>query len=347
MKTFSVISHKAAKPQRKINNFLIPQLTWCLSVFVIGFFIIAISGCGAEKSGEHIRLVLDWTPNTNHTGIYAALDKGWFAEAGLTVEILTPPEDGALLLLAAGKAEFAVDFQESLGLAIGNSSLPVTAVAAVINHNTSGLMSLKSTNINRPRDLEGKRFASWETPLVTAIIRDIVERDGGNFNDVTMIYNMATDAFSALETDIDSIWIYYAWDGIAAEVRGTAVDYLDLGTINPVFDFYTPVIVINNTWAKTHPAAAKQFLKALSRGYDFAMKNPAEAAEILLKYAPELDSGLVRKSQAWLASRYQGDAPRWGEIDPKRWGAFYKWMFRQGLLERDLGEEGFTNEFLP
>ena len=311
---------------------------------------IVLAGCGAgktEKAGENVRIVLDWTPNTNHTGIYAALDKGWFAEEGLSVQILMPPEDGALLLLASGKADFAVDFQESLGPAIGNSSLPITAVAAVINHNTSGLMSLKTTGIRRPRDLEGKRFASWETPLVTAVIRNIVEADGGNFNAVTMIYNMATDAFSALETDIDSIWNYYAWDGIAAETRGTDIDYLDLGTINPVLDFYTPVIVINDEWAASHPAAAKKFMKALSRGYAFAIENPAEAAEILLNYAPELDGELVRRSQAWLASRYQGDAPRWGEIDPARWGAFYRWMYRQGLLERDLGESGFTNEYLP
>jgi len=313
--------------------------------------LVILAGCGAgkaEKTAEQVRIVLDWTPNTNHTGIYAALDKGWFAEEGLSVEILMPPEDGALLLLASGMAEFAVDFQESLGPAIGNNSpLPVTAVAAIINHNTSGLMSLKSAGIKRPGDLAGKRFASWETPLVTAIIKDIVEGDGGDFNAVKMIPNMAVDAFSALETDVDSIWIYYAWDGIAAEIRGTSIDYLDLGKINPVFDFYTPVMVINNAWAQANPETAKKFMKALSRGYEFAMDNPEEAAGILLKYAPELDKDLVMGSQLWLASRYQGDAPRWGEIDPRRWGEFYRWMYQKELLEKDIGEGGFTNEYLP
>ncbi|MCL1815035.1 MAG: ABC transporter substrate-binding protein [Treponema sp.] len=318
-------------------------------LFVLCVPLVLLAGCRSEKSGntENVRIVLDWTPNTNHTGIYAALEKGWFAEEGLTVDILLPPEDGALLMLALGKAEFAVDFQESLGPAIGNSSLPITAVAAVINHNTSGLMSLTSAGIKRPRDLEGKRFASWETPLVTAVIRKIVENDGGNFGAVTMIPNMAADAFSALETDVDSIWIYYAWDGIAAEIRGTDVDYLDLGTIDPALDFYTPVIVINDAWAAVHPETARRFIKALSRGYVFAMENPGEAAEILLKYAPELDGELVRRSQAWLASRYQGDAPRWGEVDPLRWEAFFRWMHSQELLEKDIGGGGFTNEYLP
>ncbi|GHV85781.1 nitrate ABC transporter substrate-binding protein [Spirochaetia bacterium] len=314
---------------------------------------VLLSGCGGSKGSpqpgtEKIRLVLDWTPNTNHTGIYVTKDKGWFAEEGLLVEILMPPEDGALVLLASGKAEFAVDFQETLGPAIAREDpLPVTAAAAIISHNTSGLMSLRARGIRRPRDLAGKRFASWETPLVTAVIRDIVENDGGSFNAVTMIPNYATDAFSALETDVDSIWIYYAWDGIAAELRGTEIDYLDLGKINPALDFYTPVIVVNNNWAAANPGTAKKFLTALSRGYDFAIANPAEAAEILLTYAPELDGDLVRQSQLYLASRYRGDAPRWGEIETARWGGFYRWMYERGLLEKDIGSGGFTNEYLP
>jgi ABC-type nitrate/sulfonate/bicarbonate transport system substrate-binding protein len=312
--------------------------------------IVILAGCGGKKADAgRVRVVLDWTPNTNHTGLYAALEKGWFAEEGLKVEIMQPPEDGALVLLSLGNAEFAVDFQESMGPAIAKDreALPVQAIAAIISHNTSGIMSLAKSGIKRPRDLAGRRFASWETPLVTAVIKDIVENDGGDFNAVTMLPNFATDAFSALETDVDAIWIYYAWDGIAAEVRGTAIDYLDLGTINPRLDFYTPVLVTNTAWVAANPETAKKFMRAASRGYNFAIENPAEAAEILLKHAPELDRELVMRSQQYLASRYQGDAKRWGEIDPQRWGGFYRWMFERGLLEKDIGSAGFTNEYLP
>jgi ABC-type nitrate/sulfonate/bicarbonate transport system substrate-binding protein len=150
-----------------------------------------------------------------------------------------------------------------------------------------------------------------------------------------------------LETDVDAIWIYYAWDGVAAEVRGLDITYLDLGTINRDLDFYTPVLAANSAWAAANKDTAKKFLAAVSRGYTFAAENPAEAAEILLKHAPELDRSLVLRSQEYLADRYQGDAPRWGEIDPARWGRFYRWMFERGLLEKDIGEGGFTNEYLP
>ncbi|MDR0878274.1 MAG: ABC transporter substrate-binding protein [Treponema sp.] len=319
-------------------------------MFLAALAVLILAGCAGRKTGAgNIRVVLDWTPNTNHTGLYAALEKGWFAEEGLTVEIMQPPEDGALILLGSGNAEFAVDFQESLGPAIARERdiIPVTAVAAIISHNTSGIMSLSKSGIKSPRDLAGKRFASWETPLVSAVIRDIVEGDGGDFSAVKMIPNSATDAFSALETDIDAIWIYYAWDGIAAVIRGTEIDYLDLGQINPRLDFYTPVLVTNTDYAAKNPEEVKKFLRAAGRGYHFAIENPAEAGAILLKYAPELDAALVLRSQEYLASRYQGDAKRWGEIDPERWGNFYRWMFDKGLLEKDIGKGGFTNGYLP
>jgi ABC-type nitrate/sulfonate/bicarbonate transport system substrate-binding protein len=320
------------------------------SIFGLAVLALVLFASCQERKTEagNIRVVLDWTPNTNHTGLYVALEKGWFAGAGLEVTIMQPPEDGALVLLAAGNAEFAVDFQESLGPALAREDpLPVTAVAAIISHNTSGIMSLASRGIRRPRDLMGKRFATWGTPLVTAMIRTIVEGDGGDFGEVRMIPNSATDAFSALETDIDAIWIYYAWDGIAAEIRGTDIDYLDFGKINPVFDFYTPILVTNTAYAAEHGGEVKQFLSVLSRAYTFAMEHPEEAGEILLKHAPELDRELVLRSQEYLAAQYQADAKRWGEIDRERWGRFYAWMFEEGILEQDIRDRGFTNEYLP
>jgi ABC-type nitrate/sulfonate/bicarbonate transport system substrate-binding protein len=321
-----------------------------ITVIVLALGIAILSACGGgKKNAGTIRVVLDWTPNTNHTGLYVALEKGYFAEEGInSVEILQPPEDGALVLAASGNAEFAVDFQESMAPALAlEEPLPVIAVAAIISHNTSGVMSLVKTGINRPRDLEQKRYASWETPLVTAIIRDIVENDGGDFSKVTMIPNFATDAFSALETDVDAIWIYYGWDGVAAELRGTAVNYLDLGRINPRFDFYTPVLVANSDYAAKNPETVKQFLRAVKKGYEAAIENPKEAAEILLKYAPELDRNLVIASQEYLAGRYRDENLPWGRFDGSRWDSFYGWMFDQGLLERDIRGKGFTNDYLP
>ena len=98
-----------------------------------------------KKELEKITFVLDWTPNTNHTGLYVAEEKGYFEDAGVDVEIVQPPEDGASALVASGKAQFGIDFQDSIAPAFASDDpLPVTAVATLIQHNTSGIISRNS-----------------------------------------------------------------------------------------------------------------------------------------------------------------------------------------------------------
>ena len=110
-----------------------------LSVLIV----FCLSACGKTEN-EKITIVLDWTPNTNHTGIFVAQANGYFEDAGLNVEIVQPPEDGAVALVASGKAQFGVSFQDTIAPAFfGESPVPVTAVAAVIQHNTSGIISRK------------------------------------------------------------------------------------------------------------------------------------------------------------------------------------------------------------
>ena len=308
----------------------------------------AVSDTTENNELKPVRLVLDWTPNTNHTGLYVALENGYFEEEGLSVELLQPPESGAVPLLAAGNAEYAISFQEEMGPAIAKDDpLPVTAVAAIINHNTSGIISLKDSGIDSPKKLEGKRFACWDSPLVNNIVRTVVEEDGGDFEQVDFIYNNVTDVVSALQADIDAVWVYWAWDGVAAEVSALDINYFDFIDYYPTFDYYTPVILSNNTYMANNPEDVKAFMRAVSKGYNFAIENPEDAADILVKNVPELNPDLVLASQKFLAEAYQSDSPRWGEIDSTRWGSFYKWMYEEGLLDNDLGESGFTNEFLP
>ena len=317
-------------------------------------FLLTAVGCSSKSTPDgnkenSVRLLLDWAPNTNHTGFFVALEKGYYQEAGFEdVQITQPPEEEALTLLAAGKADFAVGFQESMGPALSSANpLPVTAVAAIIQHNTSGIISLKSAGIESPKDLAGKRYATWGTEFVDEVILAIVEADNGIFEEVQMVPNNAVDSISALQTDIDAIWVYYGWEGIATELAGLDFNYITLQDYVPALDFYTPVLVSSNAYLEENPDRAKAFLKATAQGYEFAIENPDEAAEILLKHAPELEEELVLLSQRWLSGQYKAQAQHWGEIDEARWKLCYDWMYEKGLLERELGAGGFTNEFLP
>ena len=313
--------------------------------------IFSLSACGQTEDNK-ITIVLDWTPNTNHTGIFVAEANGYFEEAGLDVEIVQPPEDGAVALVASGKAQFGVSFQDTLAPAfIGESAMPVTAVAAVIQHNTSGIISRKGEGMHTPKGLEGKNYATWDLDVEKETIRDVMDTDGGNFDLVELIPSTVTDEVSALKSgSVDAIWIFYAWAGIACQVAGLDTDYFEFADINPVFDYYTPVIIGNNAWLEENPETAKAFIEALSKGYTYAVESPKEAADILMEAAPELKSNseLVYASQEYLASEYIADASKWGEFDPDRWAAFYNWLNEKNLLEDKINPSfGFTNDYLP
>ena len=318
--------------------------------------LLGLTACGAAKPGSDaptkITFVLDWTPNTNHTGLYVALEKGWFEEAGLNVEVVQPPEGGAEMLVGSGKAQFGVSFQDSMAPAIiGDNALPITAVAAVIQHNTSGIVSRKGEGMDAPKGLEGKQYATWDSPVELAMMEAVVDADGGDFDKVTLIPSTVTDEVSALQSkSVDAIWIFYAWAGIACEVAGLETDYFAFSDIEPVFDYYTPVIISNNEFLKNQPEAAKAFLAALAKGYEYAIENPADAADILMKAAPELESNkaLVYASQEYLAEQYTADAVQWGVFDADRWNGFFNWLNENDLVENKLPENtGFTNDYLP
>lgn len=302
---------------------------------------------GAQETAK-ITVVLDWTPNTNHTGLYVARKNGYFADNGLEVTIEQPPEDGAEALVATGKAQFGVSFQENVASALtADSPLPITAVAALIQHNTSGIISLKKNNITSPRDMAGHSYASWNTPIEKAILQDVIEKDGGDFSKVKMIYNSATDVVTALQTNIDTVWIYYAWDGIATEVKGLETNYFAFKDINPALDFYTPVLIANDTFLTEHPEQAKAFLKAVRMGYEYSIEHPDQAAAILCEAVPETDAEIAAASQKYLAGQYKAEVERWGEFDQKRWDAFYDWLYENKVIATEIPDgRGFTNEYL-
>ncbi len=205
-----------------------------------------------------ITFCLDWTPNTNHTGLYAAQALGYYEEAGLDVEIVQPPENGAVLMCAAGQAQFAVDAQDTMAGALDQDEpLGITAVAALIQHNTSGILSRAGDGIDSPKGLEGKKYSTWELPVELAMIEHVMTEDGGDFSKVELIPNDITDEPAALAANqTDSVWVFYGWSGINAEVEGVDCDYWSFSDISPELDYYTPVIVANNDFLEESPEVA-------------------------------------------------------------------------------------------
>ncbi len=327
------------------------KLTAILLSLVLLFSFAACSDSADEGSDlKEITLCLDWTPNTNHTGLYVALEKGYYNDMGLEVTIVQPPEGGAEMMTSAGQSQFGITAQDSLAANFASEEpLNITTVATILQHNTSGIISLDCPS---PKDLEGKRYSTWDSPTEKAIIEHVMEKDGGDFSKVELIPNVITNEAEALRHgDTDAVWIYYAWSGINAELTGLDFEYFDFGELDEVFDFYTPVIIANNDFLESDPEAAKAFLAATAKGYEYAITNPEEAASILItgdSTGSLLGSEeLVLASQKWINEKYIADAGSWGVIDAERWDNFYKWLSDEGLVENAIpAGTGFTNDYL-
>lgn len=295
---------------------------------------------GCQKEQKTV-LVLDWTPNTNHTGIYVALDKGYYQDAGIDLDIMQPPENGAELMVSVGQADFGISTQETfIGAISADSPMPLTTIASIIQHNDSGIASLTAKNIQSPIDLENKKIPTWGSPVFEPMIQYIMEKGQADYDKVDIVYSDATDNISLLQTTMDAAWIYYSWDGIAMQEAGIDFNYFSVRDIDSQLDFYTPILITNDDLIAENPKLVDDFVSATRKGYEYAIENPAESANILLKYAPELNTDLVRSSQEYLAPLYQDDAPYWGYIDINRWGNFNRWMYEHQIIKTDIGEKG-------
>ncbi len=328
------------------------KMTRFLLILIIITLTLSLSACGtgAPDKGrdlQKVTFVLDWTPNTNHTGIYAAKAQGFFEEQGLDVEIIQPSEGTSDSIVASGSAQFGISYQESVTFARAEG-IPLVSLAAVIQHNTSGFASLKDKNILSPKDFEGKIYGGWGSPIEEATIKYLMEQAGADFSKVKIATTGDADFFQASASgQIDFGWIFEGWDGIAAKQKGMELNYIDLGKEATVFDYYTPVIITNETILAQNEELVKAFMAAAKKGYEFAIENPEEAAEILIKAVPEIDGELVKESQKFLSQQYQAEAEYWGYQKEEVWQDYTNWMAENGFIKEKIDvSKAYTNKFV-
>ena len=319
-----------------------------LSLVLCVSLVLSFSGC-CEKTEDNlteVTVVLDWTPNTNHTGLYVAQALGYYEDMGLKVNIIQPPEDGANVLVASGKAEFGISFQDSMAPALCEG-LDIVAIAAITQHNLSGIISKKEKGIDSFKALEGKTYATWGNPIEQAIIGYCMEKEGGDIENLEMIDSTVTDVLTALDTDmVDAVWVYEYWDVVKAQMEGYEYNYLDFKAVDETMDYYTPVIISSEGYLKENMDVARSFIAATQLGYEKASESAIDAIDSLCGADPSLDGDLVTESALFMMDKYVDEEGRWGYIDQERWNKFYSWLYENGLIEKDLTNKGFTMECL-
>ena len=324
---------------------------------------LALTACASNQSAEtaaepaadlkKVTLMLDYTPNTNHTGFYVARELGYYTEAGLDVEIIEPGDNATATMVAAGKADFGVSYQEDTTYALtAEEPLPIKAIAAIIQHNTSGFVSLKAANINSPKDFEGKTYAGWGAPSEEAVIKAVMQADGGDFSKLTIV-GADGSGFASLSADTDAgkvniQWEFYGWAVTRGLMDGYDLNYMPCTELDERLDYYTPLIITNNDLIASDPELIKAFMDATKKGYEYAIANPDEAAKILHDTAlPDTDMEFLTKSQEYLSGEYAKDAESWGVMTDQVWDNYTNFMLEYGLIDHAVpASDQYTNEFV-
>ncbi len=337
---------------------------WLLAVICVVCTVFGIAGFeptstqAQEPAGLDVRLPerrtvrfqLDWTPNTNHIGIYVAQALGFYEDVNLDVQIVRPDQTDQTVIQAveSGAVEFGINYQEYTTFAIAEGA-QIVSVAAIIQHNTTGFASYAGRNpVTRPADLANLTYYG-SGKVAEAIISRLVACDGAQWQPRYAQLGVV-DLVEVLQAgEADFGWIYYGWEGIEAELRGIDLDVIMLRDYaDCIPDYYTPFILTSRRLVETEPDVVRAFVHATARGFRVAIDYPLAAAELLIAAEPQLDPELVRASALWLAPLYQEDAPRWGEQSPEVWQRFTDFLVQEGLLDTPIDiSRAFTNDFLP
>ena len=332
--------------------------TWAVATSVLVVLALGLAACTSSgrdvdlssKGLRKLRVVLDWTPNTNHSGLYLAKAKGWYRAAGLDVSFVQPGDSTSLQILAAGKADVAVSVAEEVIPARAHG-LPVQSIGAIIQHDTSGLVTLKSDHIDRPRDLEGKTYGGYGGPIEEPLVKKLVACDGGDPSKVKFVNVGEADYRIGLQRNqYDTVWIFDGWDGIRLQqidkVKTGELRFIDHTDCIP--DWYTPLLATSTKVERARPGDLKAFMAATARGYRVAMAHPDEAVDALMAASPDLDRRLVTLSARYLATRYADDPTKWGMQQASIWSGFARFLTDAGIVKGKVdAKSAWTNEYLP
>lgn len=318
-----------------------------------------------------LRLALDWTPNTNHTGFYVAIDKKFYSDVGIELEIVPPSKDYTeeetpARSVVNGRVDLCIAPSESaVSCWTSDKDIIPIAIAAVLQTETSAIAVKESSTIKSLADLAEKKYASYGGRFEIAIINQIVKNDGGT-GEVIEVVPPKLDCFdSLLRDEVESTWIFSAWEGINAELKGIKLRQFPITLSNSTTGSYgySPLLLAHPDLVQNGGDILNRFLAATEKGYQFATSHPQDAADSLVRISahPSLagagDQELVKRSQDYLSqnNKYLDVNNKWGRMEKSRWTYFLDWLFVNNLVQNRKGEnlqrsvieedKIFTNKF--
>jgi putative hydroxymethylpyrimidine transport system substrate-binding protein len=325
---------------------------------LVAVLALLAAGCGEKDEGtvgggktEKFNIVLDYFPNADHAGIYAAQAAGDYERAGLDVEIKPPPDPSApLKLLQSGRADLVISYEPELLLA-RDKGADLVSVAALVQKPLTTLMSVRGSGIERPEDLAGKRVGTAGVPYQSAYLRTILARAGVDpetVKETNVGFNLVP---AMLSRDVDAtLGAFWNYEGEDLKRRGRDPNVLRMEHLG--VPTYNELVMVARRKDLDEAGASKlrRFLRATARGHQRLRADPEKGVSALLKVDPGLERGLqTAVVSATLPVFFPEDSKKpFGWQEPQEWEAYGRWMYESELVKRQPdGAAALTNEFLP
>lgn len=305
---------------------------------------------------ELIRLALDWTPNTNHTGFFVAEAKGFYDELGFKVEIRSPEIDD----YAKTPAKLVEEKSVELGIAPSESVISyqtlenkpkLLAVAAILQRDASAIVSLDKGKVQKMSDLDGKIYASYKARFEDHIVQAMVKKDGGKGKFFSSNPEKLGIWDTLLEGKADATWVFMPWEGILAERAGIKINSFHLADYEIPYG-YSPILLGHPEVLEKKSQAIKNFLKASAKGFLFSKENPEEAVKILSASGSQKelkDKAFLLESQKSINQYYTNKENDWGIMEDSRWEVFCSWLKSEKLIKPETLSDHkslYTNTYL-
>ncbi len=324
--------------------------------FVLSLLILLLVSCSGASSGgqgsqggpEKVTLTLDWYPNADHAGVYAAEEQGYFNDAGLDVELRQPSDPTAVLqLVAAGRSEFGISYENEMTNAAARD-IPVLSIMAIMQEPLNSIITLEKSGIDKPQELAGKKIGYAGTSFGTAVLDTVLQEAGEDPSSVEKV-NVGYDLRPALTSGrVDAVVDAY-WNIEAVELaqEGFETNVIRLNEVG-VPNYNELVFATSKSYARANPDVVRRFVGALVKGHEYALDHPQAARDALLKANEELDPKTAEETLKLTVPIFKDEGEPVGYQDPEEWRAYVKWAVEKRVLPRPVGvDEVMTNEYLP
>jgi len=309
-----------------------------MKLFIILLFSMFLIGCSNSENRGEVSLALDWYPNSNHAGIYSAIDEGFFKEENITLEIYTPSDPTAIIsAVASGRDDFGLSYHPDI-LQAQSAGLEIVSILSISQHPLNSIMTLKNQNIQNPMDLNGKVIGYPGIPSNKAMLETVLENQGIDINDVETV-DVGFELVKALVSgSVDAIiGAYWTHESIVMELQGYDIEIMKLEEWG-VPDYYELILITNRNFLDKNENEVEKVVNSFKKGYEFAIDNPNKSIDSLIKIAGEeiVEEDVERKGIQLLIPVWESKGNPFGYQEKSKWEETYEWMYKNNFLEKEL-----------